>query len=234
MTTKQIGFIGIGNMGAPMAERLAAAGHALLLYDLSEHAVAPLLGDRVESAGSVREVGERADIAFVSVPTPDIVLSICRGLAAGGRVRHVVDLSTTGPEMAATLAQELARSGVALVDCPVSGGVAGARAGRLALMVGASETDLAVVRPLLDCFGRVFHVGPHPGMGQMMKVINNLMSAAALAISSEGWPRRPSSASTLRRLLTSSTPAAAATARPWTSSRARSSPGASTQGSPSG
>jgi 3-hydroxyisobutyrate dehydrogenase-like beta-hydroxyacid dehydrogenase len=84
------------------------------------------------------------------------------------------------------VARELADKGVGLLDCPVSGGVAGARSGKLALMVGGSKDDLARAQPLLEIFGRIFHVGLVPGMGQMMKVINNLMSASALSVSSEG------------------------------------------------
>ena len=181
-----IGFVGIGNMGAPMARRLLEAGHTLIVFDLNAEATRDLAASGARVADSIKDVGASATIVFVSVPTPDIVQAVASGLASGGVTRFIVDLSTTGPDMAVRVASDLAVHGIALVDCPVSGGVAGARAGSLALMVGAPEEDLATVRGLLETFGRVFHVGPKPGQGQMMKVINNLMSAAALVISGEG------------------------------------------------
>lgn len=183
---QRIGFVGVGNMGNPMARRLLDAGYQLIVFDASAEAVGDLAAAGARSASSVESLGKEAEIVFVSVPTPEIVRTVALGLIAGGRVKYVVDLSTTGPDMSKLVAQDLAESGAELIDCPVSGGVAGARVGKLALMVGASEVALAKVEPLLACFGQIFHVGSAPGMGQMMKVINNLMSASALTASAEG------------------------------------------------
>jgi 3-hydroxyisobutyrate dehydrogenase-like beta-hydroxyacid dehydrogenase len=181
-----VGFVGIGNMGRPMVARLRDAGHNPLLFDAAPENLEGLSADGARILASSVELGASADIAFISLPSPEIVREVALQLADGGRVRLIVDLSTTGPSMAALVAKDLAVKGVSLLDCPVSGGVAGARNGKLALMVGGSEDDLARARPLLETFGRIFHVGLAPGMGQMMKVINNLMSASALSASSEG------------------------------------------------
>lgn len=181
--TDCIGFIGIGNMGLPMARRLESAGHHVIGCDRDPKAMAALK----HSAATPGDVARAADIIFLSLPTPAVVAAVTAEIAAaGGRTRIVVDLSTTGPQGAREAAGALADAGIDMVDCPVSGGVAGAVAGTLALMVGAPAPALDAVRPFLEIFGRIFHVGLEPGMGQMMKVINNLMSAAALAVSGEG------------------------------------------------
>jgi 3-hydroxyisobutyrate dehydrogenase-like beta-hydroxyacid dehydrogenase len=173
-------------MGAAMVRRLLDAKHAVILYDVNPESLSPFVGEGARIAGSAGQVGDLAKTVFVSVPTPDIVAKVAEEIAGGDAVRRIVDLSTTGPTVSREVARTVAMRGVALVDCPVSGGVAGARKGTLALMAGASQEDIDALRPVLEIFGRVFHVGPEPGMGQMMKVINNLMSAGALAVSAEG------------------------------------------------
>jgi 3-hydroxyisobutyrate dehydrogenase-like beta-hydroxyacid dehydrogenase len=184
--TETVGFVGLGNMGAPMAERLRAAGYGLVVHDVRDDVMRAWEEKGAKCAASPADVGSRVQVAFVSVPTPDIVEAVADGLRDGEMLTHVVDLSTTGPEAAARAAKALNDAGKAWVDCPVSGGVAGARAGTLALMVGAGAADLARVAPMLAIFGKVYHVGEKPGMGQTMKLVNNLLSAAALALSSEG------------------------------------------------
>ena len=100
-------------------------------------------------------------------------------------IERLVDLSTTGAPTAREVAAALADEGVTLVDSPVSGGVSGAAAGTLALMAACSADDLAVIEPVLTVLGRVFHVGEDPGLGQAMKLLNNYLSATALAATSE-------------------------------------------------
>lgn len=186
--TETVGFIGLGNMGAPMAERLMGAGHAMAIHDVRDSVMESWASRGARCCKSPEDVGRLAEIIFLSLPTPDVIQSVVLGsggLASSRRATHIVDLSTTGPETARKVANSLADCGKILVDCPVSGGVAGARAGTLAMMVGCDDAALARVTPLLQLFGRLFHVGQEPGMGQMMKLINNLLSAAALAVSSE-------------------------------------------------
>lgn len=185
-----LGFVGIGRMGGPMARRLIAAGHAVTVHDPDAAAMAALVAAGAAAAPGPAAVARAAEIVFLSLPTPEIVLDAAlgpEGLAAGGgALRIVVDLSTTGPRAAKALAAGLAAQGVATVDCPVSGGVAGAAEGRLTLMAAGAPDALAEVEPYLAHFGKVARVGSEPGQAQLVKVINNLMSVTALAIASEG------------------------------------------------
>ncbi len=183
MTT--IGFIGIGNMGLPMARRLAAAGHALLVYD-AQPAKAVALGTAV--AGSPREVADGADVVLLSLPVPEAVRAVITGpdgLAQGRRAKVVVDLSTTGRDTIVDVARVLAGNGITLVDAPVSGGVTGAAKGTLAVMMAGPVAACQQVRPILEVIGRVFVVGDTAGQGQVMKVVNNLLSATAMAATAE-------------------------------------------------
>src|SRR5690606_11873915 len=124
-------------------------------------------------------------VVLLSLPTPEIVMAVAGQLAGGGRLRAVVDLSTTGPKGSQALAALLADHGIETVDAPISGGVAGAAKGTLAVMAAGKPALIEELRPVLECFGRLFVAGEEPGMGQTIKVINNLMSVTALAITSE-------------------------------------------------
>ncbi|MBF6621845.1 MAG: NAD(P)-dependent oxidoreductase [Patulibacter sp.] len=184
----KIGFIGLGNMGLPMARRLVAAGHDLVVCDLDPAPVQQLVDAGAKAAASPRAVADRAETILVSLPTPAVLQAVALGedgIAGGERVRRVVDLSTVGPAVSRQVADGLAQHGVALVDSPVSGGVAGATNGTLAVMASGAEVDLAVAEPLLSEIGRYLVVGDEPGMGQVMKLVNNYLSATALAATSE-------------------------------------------------
>jgi 3-hydroxyisobutyrate dehydrogenase len=185
---EHFGFVGVGNMGGPMASRLLDAGYRLTVFDINETALKPLLDRGAVRAASPREVASAAEVVFVSLPTPDIIRNVALGpdgLASGNRIKTYIDLSTTGPRMAAEIANALAGRDIVTVDCPVSGGVGGARAGTLAVMAACPDEAFRRFEPVLKTFGRVFHVGTKPGLGQTMKLANNMMSAAAMAISSE-------------------------------------------------
>jgi 3-hydroxyisobutyrate dehydrogenase-like beta-hydroxyacid dehydrogenase len=109
------------------------------------------------------------------------------GIKAGNRVRTVIDLSTTGPGVATIVAKGLDERQIVLIDSPVSGGIAGAKAGTLAVMVsGPRDVYDAKVAPILKHFGKLFYTGDKPGLAQTAKLVNNLLAAAALVISSEG------------------------------------------------
>lgn len=183
-----VGFIGLGNMGSPMAQRLLDAGIELVIYDIRGDATRAWNPGRCASAATLSEVGESCNTVFLSLPTPDVVEQVAlgaAGLASSGKVTKVVDLSTTGPVVSDAVGRGLAESGKVLIDAPVSGGVAGARADTLAVMVACPQHHLASVEPLLQNIGTVFHVGRAPGMGQTMKLLNNLLSAAAMVVTSE-------------------------------------------------
>ncbi|MFR9805553.1 NAD(P)-dependent oxidoreductase [Pseudonocardia sp. RS010] len=185
-----IGFVGLGTMGRPMACRLLAAGHRLVVFDIDAAAVAALVDLGAEPAASAAAVGEAVETVLTSLPTPAIVREAVlggTGIAAGSRVRRIVELSTTGTAHARTLAAELAERGIATVDAPVSGGKSGAAKGTLAVMVACAEAELAAVEPVLAELGRVFRVGEAPGQGQAMKLLNNYLSATALAATAEAF-----------------------------------------------
>jgi len=183
-----LGFIGVGRMGSLMAGRLLEAGHALSIFDTDEAAMARLEQRGAVRARSAAEVASIAETVFISLPTPEIVRFVAlssSGVIAGSTVRIMVDLSTTGPAVAKDVAAELKARRITAVDAPVSGGPSGAENGTLAVMLAGPRELADELRPLLDVFGRVFFIGEFPGMGQTMKLVNNLLSAAAIAITSE-------------------------------------------------
>ena len=188
MSISTIGFIGIGRMGMPMASRLIAAGHPVVAFDLEKRALAALEAKGAKTAASPREVASRAEVVMTSLPHPEIVRTVALGddgIAAGSSRRVFVDLSTTGPRVAKSIAAALAKRGVVAVDAPVSGGVAGAVKGTLAVLLAGPRAEREMLKPILGNIGRVFEIGDAPGMGQMMKLINNLLSATATAATSE-------------------------------------------------
>lgn len=187
MTT--VGLIGLGRMGAGMCARLLAAGHQVVVHDVSADAVNAAVAQGALAADSALEVGNRAEIVLVSLPMPDIVHEVllgAGGVADGTAVRIVVDLSTSGPAMAKRLSEGLAANGIASFDAPVSGGVAGARDGKLSLMASGPEQDWPAVEAILGNFGKTFYMGETPGAGQTMKLVNNLLGAVAIAVTAEG------------------------------------------------
>jgi 3-hydroxyisobutyrate dehydrogenase-like beta-hydroxyacid dehydrogenase len=185
---EHFGFVGVGRMGGPMAGRLIDAGHALTIFDVSAAAMAPLVARGATPAASPRALAAGVDSVFASLPTPDIVREVALGrdgIATGGRAKVLIDLSTTGPRTTAIIAAGLGERGMALVDAPVSGGVAGAKKGTLAVMAACPRPLFERFDSVLATFGKVFHVGERPGLGQVMKLANNLLSATAMAITSE-------------------------------------------------
>jgi 3-hydroxyisobutyrate dehydrogenase-like beta-hydroxyacid dehydrogenase len=181
-----VGFVGLGAMGVHMASRLLDAGHTLAVFDTRAEAMAPHVARGALACGSAAAVADAADTVLVSLPTPDVVHEVAHELLAGGAMRAYVDLSTTGPAMAAQVAATLRERGVACLDAPVSGGVAGAQAGTLTIMAAGDEAVFERLKALLEVFGRnVVLVGSEPGQGQLAKVLNNLLSASAIAITGE-------------------------------------------------
>lgn len=183
-----LGFVGVGRMGGPMASRLLDAGHSLCVYDTNADMVAPLAARGAAVAGSAEDVASKAAVVFMSLPTPPVVQAVSlgeRGILRGSRVKTLIDLSTTGPSVAGTVARAAGERGVAWVDSPVSGGVAGAKAGTLAVMVSCARPTFGEIDPVLKTFGKTFYVGDKPGLAQIAKLANNLLAAAALVVSSE-------------------------------------------------
>jgi 3-hydroxyisobutyrate dehydrogenase-like beta-hydroxyacid dehydrogenase len=181
-----IGFVGLGAMGQHMAARLLDAGHELAVFDTRPEAVEPHAARGATACDSAAEVADVARTVLVSLPTPDVVRDVANELSGGETIETYVDLSTTGPPVAAEVAAALSAAGIAVLDAPVSGGVAGAKAGSLTIMAAGDAAVFERTRPLLEAIGKnVVHVGDEPGQGQLAKVLNNLLSATALAITAE-------------------------------------------------
>jgi len=183
-----IGFIGLGNMGLPMARRLIEAGHRVVVYDTRQEAIGNLSACGAIAARSPAEVADAAETVMASLPTPAIVLAVAtgpRGVIEGKRVRRFVDLSTTGAVMAQRIFKLLAQRDIVQIDSPVSGGVRGAEKGTLAVMASGPRAEIAAIEPALAVLGKVFILGERPGAGQTMKLINNVLSATAMAATSE-------------------------------------------------
>jgi 3-hydroxyisobutyrate dehydrogenase len=235
MAAGVVGFVGLGNMGIPMARRLVAAGYQVRGFDTSAQArrnfaaigspgelssadagaadggdagTGAADGDPgarlggVTVADALTSVGDGADAVILMLPDSDVVERVLLGGAEGGHPADgeppgggllarlpagatVIDMSSSDPARTKVLAATLARAGVTLIDAPVSGGVAGARAGTLTVMVGGPATAFETFRPMLAAIGgRVVHAGD-VGAGHAVKALNNLMSAAHLLASSE-------------------------------------------------
>ncbi len=171
-----------------MARRLLEAGYGVTIYDTSEAALAAHEKLGARRAESPAAVASAAEIVIGSLPTPPIVQAVAlgpKGVIEGTQVKIFIDVSTTGSVYAKRIAEGLAKKGIVQVDAPVSGGVKGAENGTLAVMVSCSDEVYARVEAILAVIGKLFHVGKEPGQGQTMKLMNNLLSATAMAISSE-------------------------------------------------
>ena len=183
-----IGFIGLGNMGQPMARRLIDAGHKLVVYDTRNDAVAPLVAMGAQVASSPADVADRVETVMASLPSLQISEKVATGeggVIHGKRIKRFIDLSTTGSSVAAKIAAELVKKNIVQIDSPVSGGVGGARKGTLAVMVSGPKAEIELVKDVLAVFGKVFVIGEKPGMAQTMKLANNFLSATAMAATSE-------------------------------------------------
>ena len=186
-----VGFIGLGNMGAPMVRCLAKAGHAVLAYDAGPGVAAALAADaindgRVRAASSLAELGAAVAVVITMLPDSAIVRQVvlgstpAPGLAAALRAGSVVvDMSSSYPLDTRSLATALEPRGIAVIDAPVSGGVSKAIAGTLAIMAGGEATVLDRVVPLLEAMGTVHRTGAL-GSGHAIKALNNYVSAAGL------------------------------------------------------
>jgi 3-hydroxyisobutyrate dehydrogenase-like beta-hydroxyacid dehydrogenase len=177
-----IGFLGLGEMGTPMASRLIHAGHAVTVWNRSPEKTAPLAQEGAAVASSPAEAAAGADFVITMLATPEAleqVLFGTAGLAAAlspGRI--LIDMSTVGPEEIRSAAARLPK-GVSLVDAPVRGSVPQATTGTLDIFVGASNPDYDRARPILEALGSVRHVGG-PGSGAAMKLVANLALGAAV------------------------------------------------------
>jgi len=185
------GFLGTGNMGLPMAGKLMDGGHNLTLFDIREDAMRPLLDRQARRADSPKDLADRCEIVFVSLPTLAAfrtVVSGETGLAKGGRMKILVNTCTIGVPFVHEIEYDMAARGVTVVDCPISGGPPGARAGTLSVMISGDPEAVATILPMVSLWGRTVTVaGDKPGAAQVLKLTNNILSAVALAATSEAF-----------------------------------------------
>jgi len=186
----KIGFIGLGNMGLPMARNLLKAGHQVAGFDLSEAALTALVADGGSRAASAAEVA-RAEAVVTALPAARHVRAVYQGedgiLAAAAPGTVFIDTSTIDVATARAVIAEAEARGQSMVDSPMSGGVGGATAGTLTFMVGGSDSAFAAARPVLEAMGRnIFHAGA-AGAGCAAKICNNMMLAIQMIAVSEGF-----------------------------------------------
>ncbi|REC55047.1 3-hydroxyisobutyrate dehydrogenase [Rhodosalinus sediminis] len=179
----KIGFIGLGNMGAPMAANLATAGHAVTGYDTAGVSV-----DGVTPAASAAEAARGAEVVVTMLPNGDILRQVAAEIVpamAPGAV--FLDCSTVDVESARAVAEEARAAGLSALDAPVSGGVGGAEAGTLTFMVGGDAAGFEKARSLFDVMGRkAVHCGPS-GNGQAAKICNNMILGATMVVTCEAF-----------------------------------------------
>jgi 3-hydroxyisobutyrate dehydrogenase len=193
-TGATIGFFGLGNMGKPMAGRLVNAGYTLLVHDVVEAATAGFLKTHpAAKAASAEDIAKTADVIVLILPNGDIVRELLLGRSVGhptlvSRMRPgtiIVDMSSSAPFGTRDLGAALHTSGIHLIDAPVSGGVARARTGKLAVMTGGEPEIVEAFTPIMmQMCGAHIHVGPL-GSGHAMKALNNYVSAAGLTAATE-------------------------------------------------
>jgi 3-hydroxyisobutyrate dehydrogenase len=182
----RIGFIGLGAMGLPMAGHLIEAGHSLTVASRSRGPIDAAVSLGAHEAATPRQVAEAAELIILCVPnSPEVTEVIDDMLGALGAGQTVVDCSTIDPETERAQHLRVSATGARYLDAPLSGGTAGARNGVLTLMVGGDAATLEDVTPVLDAFsGLIVHVGG-PGMGQVVKLCNNLIYAAQMTATAE-------------------------------------------------
>lgn len=180
-----IGFIGLGNMGWATMNRLLAAGFPVVAFDVRAEVLARAGASGAEAASSVADVADRADTVLASLPTPQVSETVAAQVATGTAVRRFVDLSTVGGQAAQRNHAVLHARGIAALDSPVSGGVHGAEAGTLAVMVSGPRVEFDSLTKVFEILGRAIFVSENPGAAQTMKLINNLMAATTLAATAE-------------------------------------------------
>jgi 3-hydroxyisobutyrate dehydrogenase-like beta-hydroxyacid dehydrogenase len=186
-----IGYLGVGNMGQPMARKLLDGGHQLTVHDISQANMAPLLARQARRADNPRAMADMAETVIVSLPTlsafRDVVFGD-DGLLQGRAMKTLINTCTVGVPFVTELADALGKIGCEVVDCPISGGPGGAEAGTLSVMVSGDPVAVERVRPLISLWGSTVTVaGDAPGAAQLLKLTNNILFAVSLVATSEAF-----------------------------------------------
>lgn len=184
---KRIGWIGLGQMGFPMAERLLGSDADLHVHDPSPGPVAALTARGAVAHDSPRGVADHAEIVFACLPSRKISEAVAESVSGGAAVKIHVETSTIGRSGIRAIGERLARSGIITIDAPVSGGPPAAREGRLHIMASGPDAAMDALSPLLLLIGKsVSRLGPEVGQAQTMKVVNNVIMAANMVVAAEG------------------------------------------------
>ncbi len=186
----KIGFIGTGSMGLPMAMQLVDSGHELTVHDVRAEALQPLLDRQATRADGVQQMADELETIFVSLPTLEALRDVCTGeggVISGKAVKTLVNTCTVGVPLVEEIATAATARGITVVDCPISGGPPGARAGTLSVMVSGAPDAVETIMPLISLWGPVTVAGDQPGLAQVLKLTNNILSAVALAATSEAY-----------------------------------------------
>lgn len=185
----KVGFIGIGNMGKPMAENLLKAGYEVNVYDLVKEPVEEMAAKGAVACETNTELASKSDVIFTSLPNGKIVESVMTGengvIAACKEGAVIIDMSSVAPSTTEQMAKIAAGHGVSYVDAPVSGGTAGAKAGTLTIMVGADEETYAKIKPVLEVIGKNIYLMGKAGLGDAMKIVNNMLFGCNMAALAE-------------------------------------------------
>ncbi|TXL71643.1 3-hydroxyisobutyrate dehydrogenase [Vineibacter terrae] len=185
----RIAFIGLGNMGGPMAANLAKAQHQVAAYDLSDQAVAAAVANGASKAASIADAVKGAEVVVTMLPAGKHVREVYEGTVIGAAAKGtlLIDCSTIDVESARVVAAAAAKAGMEMVDAPVSGGTGGAAAGTLTFMVGGADAAFARARPFLEKMGKnIVHAGGS-GNGQAAKICNNMILGVSMLAVSEAF-----------------------------------------------
>ena len=184
-----IGYLGLGNMGQPMAHRLMDAGNNIAVYDISEKAIKPLVERQASPANSPKDLADKSEIVICSLPSNQIIKEAVLGpdgLVHGKKIRVYVNACTTGSAFAKDISDALAEKGIATLEAPISGGPPGARAGTLSVMVSGPKNTYEELIPYFKAYGeKLVYCGEKPGLAQVLKLANNILFATSLAATSE-------------------------------------------------
>jgi hypothetical protein len=184
----EVGFIGLGNMGFPMARRLIQEHHGVVAFDTNSAALERLVAVGAHVASSSKDVADRVETVMASLPSPAASVEAATGatgVIGGSRVKRYVDFSTVGSQTAVRIHDSLAHRNIVRIDSPVSGGVGGAEKGSLAVMVSGPRDEFDVIRTALEAIGRPLYIGEQPGSAQTMKLANNILAANVLVATAE-------------------------------------------------
>jgi 3-hydroxyisobutyrate dehydrogenase-like beta-hydroxyacid dehydrogenase len=187
----KIGYLGVGNMGQPMAHKLIDGGHQLTIHDLNQAALAPLLARQARRAETPHQLADQCETIIVSLPTLAAFRAVMfgpDGLIHGSALKTLVNTCTVGVPFVRELEAAMAQKSGLVVDCPISGGPIGAAAGTLSVMVSGDPTAIAALRPVIALWGSTITIaGDKPGAAQVLKLTNNILFAVALAATSEAF-----------------------------------------------